>query len=132
MKLFNSTFDLMEKSMDLRVKRHAVLAGNVANSETPNYRARDLDFAGQLEQALGTKDSEVVKTNPMHLDLSGTESAHTVADDSGAMGADGNNVDLDLAMGRLSQNSRAYSNAASWLGVQLRLLKTAARGRAGQ
>jgi flagellar basal body rod protein FlgB len=52
-------------------------------------------------------------------------------DTSGAMGSDGNNVDLDKQMAKIAENSRGYSNATSWLGVQLRLLKTAARGRIG-
>ena len=131
MKLFNNTFDLIEKSMDLQFRRHTLLSGNVVNSDTPNYRARDLDFANELEKSLDPKGGELNMTNPLHMGMLEDNKAHAVIDNSGAMGADGNNVDLDAQMARLADNSRSYSNSTSWLGVQLRLLKTAARGRIG-
>ena len=132
MKLFNNTFDVIEKAMDLDIKRHVVLSSNIANSDTPGYHARDIDFSGELQKALGqVTDNSIEKTNPWHIDLMQGGNAQLVEDNSGAMGADGNNVDLDLEMGKLGSNSRSYSNAATWLGVQLRLLKSAARGRVG-
>lgn len=131
MKLYNNTFDLMEKAMDLRVKRHALISSNIANSETPNFVARELDFAGELDKAVGKDNSLLAKTDSRHLDLGDLQSAHSVADYSGAIGADGNNVDLDLQTSKLAENFRGYNNAISWLGVQLRMLKMAARGRVG-
>ena len=59
MKLFDKTFDVLEKSMDLHFKRHSVLASNVANSETPGYKAREIDFAGELERALGESKEDL-------------------------------------------------------------------------
>src|SRR5262245_24580997 len=117
MKLFNNTFDLIERSMDLNFRRHALLSSNIANSETPGYRARELDFAGELQKVLGESQDPVMKTDPRHMDLASGSMSHVVMDDSGAMGADGNNVDLDISMGKLADNSRQYSNAANWLGV---------------
>ena len=131
MKLFNNTFDLIEKAMDMQIRRHSVLSSNVVNSETPSFTAKDLDFSGELQRALAPQTEDLTKTSALHMDLPGANSAHAVPDYTGAMGADGNNVDLDIEMGKIADNSRAYSNAASWLGVQLRLLKTAARGRVG-
>jgi len=131
MKLFNNTFDLIEKAMDLEIRRHSVLSSNVVNSETPNYTAKDLDFSNELQRALAPAQDDLTKTSPLHMDLEGANEAHAVSDYTGAMGADGNNVDLDIAMGKIADNSRSYSNAATWLGVQLRLLKSAARGRSG-
>lgn len=131
MKLFNNTFDLIEKSMDLQFRRHTLLSGNVVNADTPNYRARDLDFANELQKAVDPKGGELNLTNPLHMGMTEDNQAHAIIDNSGAMGSDGNNVDLDAQMARIADNSRGYSNATSWLGVQLRLLKTAARGRIG-
>ena len=131
MKLFNNTFDILERSMDVRFKRHSLLSSNVANSETPGYKARELDFAGELERVLGSGPQTLEKTNPGHLDLSSGSMAHVVLDETGAVGADGNNVDLDIAMGKLSDNARGYQSAAGWLGVEMRLLKNIARGRGG-
>ncbi len=131
MKIYDTTFDLLQRAMDVRMKRHAVLSSNIANSETPNYKARELDFAGELNKVLTQNTQSVEKTNPLHMDLDDSSTAHIVFDNSAAVGADGNNVDLDISMGKLAENVRGYSNASTWLGVQLRLLKNVARGRLG-
>ena len=131
MKIFDKTMEVMEKSLDVRMKRHALLVSNVANAETPGYRARDLDFGGEIEAAMN-RGSEIQKSNPKHMDLSGSDGAHAVLDDGGAMRADGNNVDLDLAMGKLAQNAGAIESTADYLTLKLRLLRLAARSGGGE
>ena len=131
MKLFDDTFNVLNKAMDLRFKRHEVLASNVANSETPNYRARELDFAGELERASNATTGPLLKTNPKHLDVGGSNGSHIIFDDTGAVGADGNNVDLDISTAKLSSNSSAYDSASNYLSIKFRMLRNAARGRGG-
>lgn len=125
MKLFDRTINGLEKSMDLAFRRHVLLSSNAANSETPKFRARDLDFAGELQKAMGDDPQTLTKTNPLHMDVSDVSSAHTVADNSGAVGADGNNVDLDVQMGKISANARNYQQSVSMLTSELRLLRAA-------
>jgi flagellar basal body rod protein FlgB len=67
----------------------------------------------------------------MHLDIDTSNGAHIYIDKSMPVGADGNNVDLDIQMGKISANSRQYSQALNLLTVKLRMLKAAAMGRAG-
>ena len=131
MDIFDKTFTAIEKRLDLTLRRHSVLAGNVANSETPNYKARDLDFAGELEKALGHKQEPLLKTNAQHLDLSANTGSHIVLDNRTAVGADGNNVDLDIATSKLSQNAGDFTESVEILNIKLRMLRMAARGRAG-
>ena len=131
MKLFDTTLAAMEKKMDLAFNRHALITSNIANSETPNYKARELDFAGELEKALGRKEETLVKTNPQHLDLASNQGSHIVLDNTGAVGADGNNVDLDIAIGKLSENARSYSGTTNLLLMKFRILRMAASGRGG-
>ncbi len=131
MKLFDPTFQAIEKKLDLTLRRHTVLTSNIANNETPNFRARDVNFASEIEKALGSNKDELKKTNPMHLDVNGLSGEHIYFDNSMHVGADGNNVDLDIQMGKLSANSRSYSGALNLLTVKLRMLKAAAMGRAG-
>ena len=131
MDLFDKTFSAIERKMDLHVKRHTILASDVANSETPKFIARELDFAGELKAALGTKEEPVAKTNPMHLDIASSEGAHTVLDYTGPMGADGNNVDLDITMGKLSANGTEYSKSADLFQAKMRLLRIVIQGRGG-
>lgn len=131
MDLFDKTFSAIEKKLDLHLKRHAVLSSNVANADTPNYIAREVDFAGELKRALGTAEEPLAKTDARHIDVSGSQQAHVVLDHSGAVGADGNNVDLDLAMGKLASNARKYNHAANLLSMKLMIIRMAARGRGG-
>ena len=131
MKLFDSTFSAINKALDLRFKRHSTLASNMANASTPNYRAREVNFAGELERVLHGNAGELKKTDPKHMDLASHGQSFVTYDTTGAIGADGNNVDLDITMGKLSTNSRAYSNAATLLSMKLRMLRAASRMRGG-
>jgi flagellar basal-body rod protein FlgB len=125
MKIFGPKLDGMEKALDLRLKRHALLASNAANSETPGYKARELDFAGQLQKAFGVPGSAspVMKTDSRHMDLTITEGEHIVLDNTVQPGADGNNVDLDISMGKISANARAYESAAGLVSQQFKFMK---------
>ena len=135
MKIFDTTFNAAEKAMDLYYRRHAILAGNVANSETPGYRARELDFGGEIEKVLkqnapqGSEDLK--KTNPLHMDVDGERGAKVVYDNSMTVGADGNNVDIDTQMNELSQNGINYNQAARVLTMKLRLIRNIAMGGRG-
>lgn len=131
MKLFDSSFTALERALDVRFKRHTVLTGNIANGETPNYRARELDFAGTLKQALNANNKDLAKTDPGHQDIGGEGQPFITFDNSGAVGSDGNNVDLDITMGKISENARSYSSAANYLSLKLRLLRMATRDRGG-
>jgi flagellar basal-body rod protein FlgB len=132
MKLFDTTFQAIEKKLDLSMRRHAVLSSNIANNETPNFIARDLSFSNEIAKALGSQNNEeLLKTNSKHIDVTSLSGEHIYLDNSMAVGADGNNVDLDIQMGKISANSRSYSGALNLLTVKLKMLKSAAVGRAG-
>ncbi len=73
---FDKVFGVHQYTMDVRTKRAEVLAGNLANAETPGYKARDLDFSLALSQAAGRSllknntdpSALMVKTNERHMD----------------------------------------------------------------
>jgi len=134
MKLFNDrAMQLSEKMLDLSHRRHKILASNAANSETPAYRARDLDFAKELDRAYDVGDknrvpaNHLLRTDAQHLDIDFQpfKRVRAVYDNSGAVGADGNNVDLDINMGKISSNSGQYTNTLSLLTMKLKMLRTA-------
>lgn len=131
MELYDKTVTLLEKALELRSKRHALLASNIANSETPNYQSRELDFAGELQKALGSEKGEMARTHSNHLMPIQDGDAHIVFDQAPTIGADGNNVDSDVQMGKISTNATAYSTAASFLRIKLGLLRLASRSSGG-
>ncbi len=53
MKLFDATTGRLERSLDVRLVRHNVLAGNVANVDTPGYAPKDIDFQATMLHLLG-------------------------------------------------------------------------------
>lgn len=128
-KFLDRTFPGLSKALDLTWRRNEAISSNIANAETPGYRAVDINFAGELDKAFGQSSAAVPlqTTDSKHMNVSDSESAHLVADYSGVTKADGNNVDIDIQMGRLTYNSGKYSLAANAIRKQLSLLKMAIR-----
>ena len=46
-------FNFQEKALGLHARRNEVIASNIANADTPNYKARDFDFSAAMQNALG-------------------------------------------------------------------------------
>ena len=131
MKLLDTIFDRtvtgLSKSMDLTWRRNQAISSNIANAETPQYRAVEVTFGQELDRAFGEGNEVVSQTSSEHLDVAQNRSARFVADYSGATKPDGNNVDIDLQMGRLAQNSGDYMNAARLIRRQIGLIRNAIR-----
>ncbi len=113
--LFDSLIGALGRAMSLRDERHQVLASNLANVETPGYRARELDFANALRDAFAEGDSKVP----------GTTAAAMVEDKSVKPSPDGNTVDVDLQMMKLSENAGAYRTLARFVQHEFEDLKMA-------
>ena len=63
-------FGFQEKALQLRSQRHQILASNIANADTPNYKARDFDFQSALQKAVGQQSGN---TLPMTATASGPQ-----------------------------------------------------------
>jgi flagellar basal-body rod protein FlgB len=113
--------------MDLTWKRNDALAANIANAETPQYRAVEVTFGKELDRAFGDTNEAVFRTNQEHLDVGKNQSSRYIDDNSGITKPDGNNVDIDLQMGRLAANSGDYASAARLIKRQIGMIRTAIR-----
>ena len=130
MKLFDSTLDLLSRSMDARMLRHGVLAGNLANAETPGYQPRDVDFNAALAQATPAA-SMPAPAMPAHegfipLGLPAapaTMGAAVAFGPATSGGLDGNKVDADRTLVALAQNALQYGAAAKAATKKLALLR---------
>jgi flagellar basal-body rod protein FlgB len=126
--MFDRTVGGLNKAMDLSWRRNQVVTANIANAETPKYRAGDLQFGQELEKAFGAKGDEMlVRTDSKHMELKNESAAKISIDYSGITKADGNNVDIDQQMANLAQNSSDYAGAAQLMRHKLSLTKTAIR-----
>ena len=105
-----------EVSMRLRAQRQQVLASNLANADTPNYKARDLDFRTALESALSAPSGSVrlMQTNAAHLP---TEAALAIPETKLRVATqnslDGNTVDMDVERAAFAENAIQYEVSVS-------------------
>ena len=112
----------LERLLDYHLERHGLLASNVSNAETPNYRPRDLVFNESL-----TKAREMSATAPGHFGQ-GKESGtnHFVEVEYGPTSVDKNGVRLERAMARLTANKVRYNSSVEVLKRRMAIIKYAA------
>ncbi len=125
--LFSSTTPGLQKALDLAWQRGQAISSNVANAETPKYRAVDIDFKAELDRAFNSSSTETLKTNSLHMDTGNSGGARMIADLSGPTKADGNNVDIDVQMLKLQRNQSDFTEAANILRKQFRVISQAIR-----
>lgn len=131
MKLFDATMDVIERVLDLRDLRHRVIAANIANEETPGYRAKDLRFLDALSAAARSQPRVAVQaTHVRHLrmpesSLQGT--GRIVELPASDLPLDANSVNLDVEMAKLSDNAMHYNTAATVVALRFRQLLAAIR-----
>ncbi len=133
MTIFDRTFRLLERTLDLRSARQRVIASNLANEETPGYRASELTFMDQLHSAhKGRLPIVLAATQPRHFGMHGPQGVQAVTGKLGEVPAgdlplDANSVNLELEMAKLSENVMQYNAAATILAGKFRGLLSAIR-----
>jgi flagellar basal-body rod protein FlgB len=120
--LFDPTLSGLAEALTLHQRRHEVIASNLANVETPGYRAQELDFAATLKEAFKAAGP----AGPERP--GGVRPPDVVPDASAPPRADGNTVDVDLQMAKLSQNGGRYVALAKILQQRIQQLKFAIDG----
>ena len=118
--ILDSTMRGLTQALTMHQKRHEVLASNLANVETPGFRAQDLDFATALKEAFEEK--------PAPFETLGETTPRQVEDTNAPARADGNTVDLDLQMAKLGMNGGRYVALARVLAMRIGLLRQAIEG----
>ncbi len=114
--LFPDSYALIEKSMDLRSQRHSLISSNIANAETPEYKAGKIEFEDELRRAVPQKNQMNLKTtNGKHLSFSTKIEdikPRVVLETTDNLRADKNTVDLDKEFVSLSKNKLMYDVSA--------------------
>ena len=131
--LFDTRFMLLQKSLDFRTQRNALLGSNIANLETPAFKAKDMVFEKALGKAMQAQQPGPLRvTNSKHFDGRGATPLTLVkprviqtASPSGSL--DQNSVNLETEMAKLAENQLAYQALTQMIGYKFRILKTAIR-----
>jgi flagellar basal-body rod protein FlgB len=129
--LLDSALGLHAKALELRARRAEVLASNLANADTPGYKARDLDFKGLLDQSLQPQAVAPKLTHAAHLQgvtaspASERELLYRVPNQAAL---DGNTVDAHLEKAAFMENALQYQTTLQLLNRRIKGLIGAIRG----
>jgi flagellar basal-body rod protein FlgB len=122
-------------ALKLRQTRTELLAKNLANADTPGFKARDLDFKGAMESALATQGGTGKLAAPSSGTAIGTSNATGGTEaflryrTPLAPSLDGNTVDVQLEQSAFAENAVRYQATLSFLSSKFRSLMTAITGQ---
>lgn len=129
---FDRALGVHERALIFRGERASVLANNIANADTPNFKARDLDFASVLEaQQSGEKRSvEMARTHARHFEV------ESLIDQAAGLryriphqpSIDGNTVEVQAEQARYTENAVDFQASFTFLNSKFKGLMTALRG----
>ncbi|MDH3747754.1 MAG: flagellar basal body rod protein FlgB [Gammaproteobacteria bacterium] len=120
-----------EQALKLRALRNEVLSSNIANADTPGYKARDMDFSTALKH-VQDGSLRLMGTNDMHLGA-GRGAAPTTAEQlkyrvPTQPTLDGNTVETDVEQAAFAENALMYRASLAFLDGQIRSIRYALKG----
>lgn len=129
-----------QTALRIRAQRQELIAGNIANADTPNYKARDIDFSTTMKNALagGHSSSGISMDKTSSLHLNGTPS---ISSQSAALpgeplfrpliqgSVDGNTVDMDVERNQFADNAIRYEASLTLINQQLKKMLAAIQGQ---
>ena len=126
MNFIDKAFSLNEKSLNARAQRMEVLSRNIANADTPHFKAQDIDFKSVMKSA---SEGTVLTTNAMHL----TEGPDQTSDGLKYripfnVSFDGNTVELPVEQAKFGQYAADYQTTLSILENRISGIRKALRG----
>lgn len=131
-----SIFGIHEQALKIRTERAELLANNLANEDTPNFKAKDIDFRKALQDASGQMNSqyqtEMRKTNPGHIDgdsngFSST-SQYLMYRQSTQPSLDGNTVEAHIEKAQFMENAMQQQATLEFINGKISGIRGALRG----
>lgn len=127
---FDTALGVHADALRIRSQRAELLASNMANADTPNYKARDIDFQSAMKMAVSKQSQSLEITHSNHINVSNSRFAspamqyRTTMQDS----LDGNTVDEQIEQAQFMQNSVQYQASLNFLSGKFRGLLSAIKG----
>ncbi len=130
---FSEEMNFWRNAIDIRAKRQEVLASNIANADTPYYKARDIDFVGSLEKAIKNQSDvedggqmQLNKTNHRHIDgMPGDPTYKLMYHNDYQSAVDGNTVEMDVERSKFIDNSLQYQILTQFTSDEFKGIKDA-------
>ncbi len=122
-----------QTALNLRAYRQELLASNIANADTPNYKARDIDFGSALQGALGNRLGPLALTRSSagHLSGAATQPLDRFAQyrSQTQPNVDGNTVDMDVERAAFAENALHYEASVTFINSLLSGMQRAIVGQ---
>lgn len=126
---FDSALGIHAKAVDVRAQRTELLASNIANADTPGFKARDIDFKAALSNANSRLKTGLTRTHANHLPQSGDSFRSTLLYRvPNQASLDGNTVDGQLEKAAFAENALRYQASLTFLGRKFKGLVGALKG----
>ncbi|MFD2228861.1 flagellar basal body rod protein FlgB [Alkalimarinus sediminis] len=129
---FDNALGIHEKALNFRVKRAEVLANNLANADTPGFKARDLDFKAALNSSLNQFSEPgamaMAKTNSKHLTTNAESADSLLYRNPTQPSIDGNTVDTQQETAAYMKNAMDYQASFQFLNSKFKGLTRAIKG----
>ncbi len=122
--LFDDTYRLLGKSIDVTTRRHSLIAGNVANLDTVGYTPKDIDFRKTIEIEMQKGQEKLARTNEKHFSTASDSSIIRASVDDDGFDSD-DPVNIDTEMSKLVENNIKYMTSVEMLKRKMRILKFA-------
>ena len=120
-------FEVFSKALEIRNRKNEILASNIANAATPNFKARDITFETELARSLSS--GPLNSTNDMHLSVASKSLPGKVQyRQSLNPSMDGNTVELAVEQMEFAENAVRYQTTLSFINGKLQGLMSAIRG----
>ena len=127
MKIFDSAFGIHEKALNLRSQRLEVIAKNIANADTPHFKAQDIDFKRALSEAHSSQ--RLNTTHSQHIAESAPGSANfNVYTVPFSNSMDGNTVELNVEQAKYGKAAAQYQATLRFLEGNISGIRKALRG----
>lgn len=125
----DGVFGIHERALGLHARRAEILATNLANADTPNYRARDIDFKAALAGAQAASGhTPATVTHAKHLQSGGSDEYTLLYRNPHQPALDGNTVDTQVEQAEFAQNALRYSTSLTFLSGKISGLLRAIKG----
>ena len=125
--LLNDYFQFHQRALSVRAERQQILASNIANADTPNFKARDIDFKAALATALSVS---LASSSAASLDIA------SVAGNAALLyriprqdSIDGNTVELDVERAQFTENALRYEAGISAVNGKIKDLLSVIQGQ---
>jgi len=126
---FDSALGTHQKALAIRSQRAELLASNIANADTPGFKAKDIDFKAAMASVDMQSTGSLSRTNSKHIQINATENkAEILYRTPNQSSLDGNTVDGLLEKSAFAENALRYEASLAFLGGKFKGMMAAIKG----